>query len=173
MNFIMNAIAAITGYISGPGTGCAGRIWGLRRLSAIGALLSLAAMSPSLPPPTSTLKVNVEGLRDNKGKLLFCLTRRTADFLACDKDPAAVHGSVFATSPNIEFDHMAPGEWALLMVHDSNSNGTLDKRFGIPREGFGFSRNPAIRFGPPSAGDVRFEVPVGLSEQRVKMRYIF
>lgn len=115
----------------------------------------------------------MEGLRDHKGQLLFCLTRRIADYLACDEDPGAVHGSVPATTPMLEFDHLAPGEWAMLMIHDSNGNGKLDKRFGLPREGFGFSRNPAIRFGPPSAQDVQFDVPAGASHQQLKMRYIF
>ena len=117
--------------------------------------------------------MSVAGLRDHKGNLLFCLTRRTALYLDCDKDPGAVHGSVAASVGTLDFQHMAPGEWALLMIHDSNSNGKLDKRFGIPREGFGFSRNPAIKFGAPNADDVRFEVPAGASHQQIRMRYIF
>ena len=123
--------------------------------------------------PSASLSVSVEGLRDHKGNLLFCLTRRTALFLDCDEDPASVHGSVAANVGTIDFQHMAPGNWAMLMIHDSNGNGKLDKRFGIPREGFGFSRNPAIRFGPPSAEAVRFAVPEGVSHQQLKMRYIF
>ncbi len=103
---------------------------------------------------------------------MFCLTRQTKDFLSCDKDPTAIHGSVAADTAAIKFENMAPGEWALLMIHDSNGNGKLDTRFGIPREGFGFSGNPVIRFGPPSAGAVRFVLPSGTSEQRLKMRYI-
>ena len=117
--------------------------------------------------------MSVDGLRDHKGSLLYCLTQRTDDYMRCDKDPGAVHGSVAASSARIEFEHVLPGEWSLLLVHDSNGNGKLDKRFGIPREGFGFSNNPSVRFGAPSAGDVRFEVPVGMSQQRIRMRYIF
>ena len=126
-------------------------------------------------PATSLaeLTVSVAGLRDHKGNLLFCLTRRTAQYLDCDKDPGAVHGSVAASVGTLDFQHVAPGEWALLMIHDSNMNGKLDKRFGIPREGFGFSRNPAIKFGAPSADDVRFEIPAGESHQQIKIRYIF
>ena len=135
------------------------------------ALLLVAASAPSMP--SASLLISVDGLRDHKGNLLYCMTRDTADYMRCDKDPDAVHGSVAASTARIEFDHMAPGQWALLLVHDSNGNGKMDKRFGIPREGFGFSNNPAIRFGAPSAGDVRFEVPAGPSHQSVRMRYIF
>jgi len=80
---------------------------------------------------------------------------------------------VAASAGAIAFDHLTPGEWALLLVHDRNANGKFDKRFGIPREGFGFSGNPAIRFGPPSANAVTFAVPAGASEQTVRMKYIF
>ena len=175
MNFIISDTAAITASTSASGTDCAAPTRGLagspRRLLAIVALI-LTAASPS-PIPSANLLISVDGLRDHKGKLLYCMTRQTTDYMRCDKDPEAVHGSVAASTARIEFDHMAPGEWALLLIHDSNGNGKLDKRFGIPREGFGFSNNPAIRFGAPSAGDVRFEVPSGPSHQNVRMRYIF
>lgn len=177
MNFITNAIAATTGCISAIGTGCAGPIpgWGSsRRLVVLGLVtVVLRAASPMPAMPLAELTVSVAGLRDHKGNLLFCLTRRTAQFLDCDKDPGAIHGSVAASVATLDFQHMVPGEWALLMIHDSNSNGKLDKRFGLPREGFGFSRNPAIKFGAPSADDVRFEIPAGVSHQQIKMRYIF
>ncbi|MEO7786944.1 MAG: DUF2141 domain-containing protein [Sphingomicrobium sp.] len=129
--------------------------------------------NPPPPPPSASLTVAVEGLRDHKGNIIYCLTRRTAEYLACDRDPHAVHGRVPAATGAIAFEHVLPGEWALLLVHDRNANGKFDKRFGIPREGFGFSGNPAIRFGAPSAKEVAIAVPAGESRQTVRMRYIF
>ena len=167
MSGIISNIVATTASISGSGTGGAARMLGW-----VGSLLLLTGAT-SAPILSASLLVSIDGLRDHKGSLLYCMTRKTTDYLRCDKDPDAIHGSVAAGTARIEFDHMAPGEWALLLVHDSNGNGRLDKRFGIPREGFGFSNNPAIRFGAPSASDVRFEVPAGESRQRVRMRYIF
>ena len=175
MNFTTSDIAAITASTSASGTGCAAPTRGLAGLPRRWlAMLALAVIGASAPPvPSASLLISVDGLRDHKGNLLYCMTRDTADYMRCDKDPDAVHGSVAASTARIEFDHMAPGEWALLLVHDSNGNGKMDKRFGIPREGFGFSNNPTIRFGAPSAGDVRFEVPAGASHRNVRMRYIF
>jgi uncharacterized protein (DUF2141 family) len=43
---------------------------------------------------------------------------------------------------------------------------------GMPREGFGFSRNPAIRFGPPRYSEVRFALPASGSRQSVKVKYL-
>jgi len=124
-----------------------------------------------MPSPSANLRVNVEGLRGHKGLLRFCLTRQP-DYMKCDDDHAAVRLSVSAEIGAVTFADMTPGEWSLLLIHDSNANGKLDTRFGIPREGFGFSGNPSIGFGPPSAGSVRFALPSGLSHQNIKVRYI-
>ena len=116
--------------------------------------------------------MTVEGLRGHKGLLRFCLTR-LVNYMGCDGDHAAIRLSIPATTGQVVFRDMAPGQWSLILIHDSNSNGKLDKRFGIPREGFGFSGNPSIGFGPPNSQSVHFEVPAGLSHQDVQMRYIF
>ena len=42
----------------------------------------------------------------------------------------------------------------------------------IPREGFGFSRNPRIRMGPPSFEEVRFEVSGTGVRQTIQMKYL-
>jgi uncharacterized protein (DUF2141 family) len=43
------------------------------------------------------------------------------------------------------------GAYGIVVLHDVNSNGKLDKKFlGIPDEPVGFSNDAKIRFGPPS-----------------------
>lgn len=43
------------------------------------------------------------------------------------------------------------GKYALAILHDTDNSKDLSTGlFGIPKEGFGFSRNPIISFGPPS-----------------------
>jgi uncharacterized protein (DUF2141 family) len=65
-----------------------------------------------------------------------------------------------------------PGRWALSLVHDENANGRLDTFLGIPREGFGFSRNPRIRFGAPGFDDVAFAVGAAPAAMTVEMKYM-
>ena len=127
-----------------------------------------------LPPRGAELDVAVNGLRNVKGVVMLCLTRRPdAIYLRCDEDPARISRIVTAREAGaIHIKDMAPGDYSLLVIHDENRNGRLDKMLGMPREGFGFSRNPAIRFGPPRYGDVRFTVPVGRSRQAIKLRYL-
>ena len=109
-----------------------------------------------------------------QGAVRLCLTRNPAHFPDCNRDPAAVKRSVDAgRAAAIRLTGMVPGTYALAVIHDENSNGRLDKFMGIPREGFGFSRNPRIRMGPPSFEEVRFEIAAGGSvRQGVQMKYL-
>ena len=105
---------------------------------------------------------------------MLCLTRRAEqNFLSCGQDPARIARIVAAgEAMRIDVSDLSPGEYSLLVIHDENRNGKLDKSFGIPREGFGYSRNPAIRVGPPRYADVHFAVPTGHSAQAIKLKYL-
>jgi uncharacterized protein (DUF2141 family) len=54
-----------------------------------------------------------------------------------------------AGNPAITFANVAPGRYAVALFHDENANGRLDKVLMVPKEGFGFSRDAPVRFGPP------------------------
>jgi uncharacterized protein (DUF2141 family) len=76
-----------------------------------------------------------------------------------------------AAAGDIRITGVAPGDYALLIIHDENRNGRLDTMLGLPREGFGFSRNPAMRMGPPHYRDVRFAL-AGRMRQAVRLNYL-
>ena len=42
---------------------------------------------------------------------------------------------------------------------------------GIPKEGFGFSGNKRVIFGPPSFDNAKFEVKEGVTTCDIKMKY--
>lgn len=61
--------------------------------------------------------------------------------------------------PKVCFNVPKPGTYAVAIYHDENGNKKFDKNFfGIPTEGFGFSNNPKIYFGPPDHDEAAFEV---------------
>ena len=72
----------------------------------------------------------------------------------------------------VKFENLDPGTYSVLLIHDENGNGKLDKMMAMPREGFAFSRNPALRMGPPRYQDVFVSVPKGASEQRLHVKYL-
>ncbi len=78
-----------------------------------------------------------------------------------------------ATSPHVRFEGVPHGTYALAVIHDENDNGKLDTFMGMPREGFGFSRNPGIGFGPPRFTSASFDVVAATNvQQQVKIRYL-
>lgn len=122
--------------------------------------------------PVSDLRIDVEGLRSAKGVIQMCVTSDPARFPSCVDDAHAVTRVVPATTRGVVIDGLPYGSYAVSVIHDENANRKLDTFAGIPREGFGFSRNPAIRFGPPRFDDARFAFGSGAPTQHVKVKYL-
>jgi uncharacterized protein (DUF2141 family) len=119
------------------------------------------------------LIVNLQGMRNLNGQVHICLTRSADHFPDCAGDPAAIKRSM-QTNLAVHFAIDAPpGAYALSVIHDENGNGRLDTRLGIPREGFAFSNNPRIWFGPPSFTAARFQLPPEGTALNVQMKYMF
>ncbi|CAD7337793.1 DUF2141 domain-containing protein [Sphingomonadales bacterium 56] len=134
-----------------------------------GALMAGSGAAPA--PEAQPLSIGVQGLRSMKGDLLICVARSAAYFPDCSKDPQKRHLVVPATNAAIPLGDMAPGTYAIAIIHDENGNGKLDTFAGIPREGVGFSRNPAIRFGAPSFRSAQFAMTGSAVRQDVKIKY--
>jgi len=66
----------------------------------------------------------------------------------------------------VVFENLPAGEVAVSLFHDENSNSTLDRNFlGIPKEGWGASRDAKAHFGPPSYDDARLRLAAGEHKQ--------
>lgn len=101
----------------------------------------------------------------------LCVTADPAHFPDCSKADA-LKRTVPASARTVRLEGLAPGSYAVSLFHDENQNGRLDTLFGIPREGFGFSRNPVVRFGPPRFDAARFEMTAPTTEQAIRLRYL-
>lgn len=124
----------------------------------------------SAPPPD--IEVSVTGLRNMKGQILVCLTTNPKAFPDCSKDKASVKMAVKATDAGrFKIGAPAAGTYAIAVVHDENSNDKMDTAIFLPKEGFGFSRNPTITVGPPSFKSASFAV-TGDTSQSIKMKYM-
>lgn len=136
-------------------------------------LLAIPALIGATPD-TASVAVSLEGMRNHKGLVQACLTSDPKAFPNCDKDPAAhrltINGA--QTAPLV-FEHVHPGRYAISLLHDENGNGRVDKMLMMPKEGFGFSRNAPVRFGPPSFGSAAFDVAAGAQmKMTLKVRYL-
>jgi uncharacterized protein (DUF2141 family) len=116
--------------------------------------------------------MEIDNLRSQRGQILVCLTSNPKAFPDCSKDSSSVRMAVPAANAG-RFTATAPraGTYAIAVVHDENGNNKMDKAIFLPREGFGFSRNPTITTGPPRFTAASFAVN-GPQSQRIKMRYM-
>jgi uncharacterized protein (DUF2141 family) len=140
----------------------------MRRL----ALLMLTPVIAAGGTPASVLDVELQHLRNGRGVVHACLTRHKTYFPDCRADPAALKRTVAAGTKQLRFEQLEPGGYAVTLFHDENANARLDTLFGVPKEGFGFSRNPVVRFGAPRFDNVRIELAPGFTRAPVRMQYI-
>lgn len=140
------------------------------KLAACG-LLATALTAAAPHEKSAELTIEIDGLRNAKGDVQLCVTSRP-DFLDCEADPDARTAEMAASKVAPVTFALVPGTYAVLVLHDENANGKMDKMLGIPREGFGFSGNPRIRMGPPKAHAVRFDLAPGDTQQQVKIKYL-
>ena len=140
----------------------------------IALLLTLPVLASAAPPETGAVVVLVSGMRSTKGQVLACLTTQAKSFPDCRNDPAARKLAVTASGTvTFRFADLPPGRYAVALLHDENGNGKADMALMIPREGFGFSRNAAVRMGPPRFATAAFDVGGDTVIMPVRMRYIF
>jgi uncharacterized protein (DUF2141 family) len=139
----------------------------MNRLIALALIPVLSAASPA-----GTLDLSITGLRDDKGLVHVCLTADRRHFPDCSGDPRAIRQSIPASQRQLRLSGIAPGHYAVTLMHDENANHRLDKMVGIPREGFGFSRNPVVRFGPPRFENTVIELAPGVTHATVHLQYL-
>ncbi|MBT3193659.1 MAG: DUF2141 domain-containing protein [Verrucomicrobia bacterium] len=130
-----------------------------------------AAISLLLPQPgrTAEVAVDVDGTPET-GTLTFLLFDSEDAF---DGFRAPIKSFTFpsqASNACYRLSTIQPGTYALLVYHDENANGRLDRNFvGIPKEPVGFANGYAPRGAPSffhasvditNAAMQRFEVPL-------------
>ena len=140
----------------------------MRRFAAL--LIALPLISST--PPMASVEVDLTAVRSTRGSIQACMTRSATHFPNCKTDPDALRRTVPASIRQLQFKDVPAGRYAVSVFHDENANQKLDTLVGIPKEGFGFSRNPVIRFGPPRFNKVSIEFPPGFTRTSVRMQYL-
>ena len=140
----------------------------------MGASASAAdAPAGSAPAVAASINVSISNLRSTKGDVLVCLSANPKHFPDCRKDKKARKIQVAASKAGtITIKDVKPGTYALALIHDENANGKMDLRLFLPREGFGFSRNPKIGMGPPKFKSAQFNMGTEDAKYAVRMKYI-
>jgi uncharacterized protein (DUF2141 family) len=113
-----------------------------------------------------TLTVEITGLRNNNGNLLYELFDQNQKSLKVGTELITNNKCV------ILINNLKPGKYGFNYIHDENKNKKLDtKMLFIPKEGFGYSNNVDAKFGPPAFNKWIFEVKENL-KLKCKVTYL-
>jgi len=131
-----------------------------------------ATAAPEAAPETASLELVITNLQDSGGTLYIGLYDRASDFPEWDAQirqaRLEVNGArLVATLPDVP-----PGRYAVAAFHDQNNNGRFDQGlFGIPLEGFGFTRDPTVIFDAPVFDEAAIQVTPPKTRMTFRMRY--
>jgi uncharacterized protein (DUF2141 family) len=116
-------------------------------------------------PTAATGQVIVElvGLHSDAGQVLAALFRSADGFPSgATKAYARKRGESKQKMLSLAFDGIPAGPFAISVFHDENNNNAMEKTFiGIPKEGWGMSRDAKPGLGPPSFEDARLVLAPG------------
>ena len=123
-------------------------------------------------PARGIVTVRVQGLRDDRGTIFVALYDNRRAFAA---KQGQVHGAT--TRPRnrgavVVFNDVLPGKYAVAFFQDLNGNQRLDTNlFGVPTEGFGFSKDAMGKLGPPSFEAAALDIPAGQASVVMNAKY--
>ena len=106
------------------------------------------------------LTVSIENIQTSqKGDIIVGIYNNSEHFTTIGKE---VIGKSIAVANNekevLTFTYIPPGTYSIAVFHDANQNGKLDKNWlGIPKEGYGFSKNIFGSLGPPTFKETNFD----------------
>jgi uncharacterized protein (DUF2141 family) len=121
------------------------------------------------------VEVRVSNFDNNKGSCIVCLYDKASEF--GDKGKPVMCGTVTIANKitRVVFDNITPGTYAVMAIHDANNNRKFDTNFlGIPKEGYGASKNKLPFAAAPKFDDNKFTVADGSqTECLIRLRYVF
>jgi uncharacterized protein (DUF2141 family) len=114
------------------------------------------ATAQPVDAPTTQLTVHVQGIRASQGFISVAVYCSEPDWL---KSGAWVAGAQVpaGAGSRVVVKGVPLARCAVSIFHDINGNNELDRKL-LPTEPYGFSRNPAVVFGPPSFRDCAIQV---------------
>ncbi len=140
-----------------------GKDWTLQVLKGCGDVVEekeVPTKTETTVAPTEgfvSIKVTVPNVSGTEGEIVYALYDSSEAFAA--RAPLATNKGTIANGiSTVVFENVAPGDYAIVVLHDKNSNGKMDfEESGMPKEDYGSSNNN-MRMGPPNFTDAKFTV---------------
>jgi uncharacterized protein (DUF2141 family) len=140
----------------------------------IAILVMLAAtgfsQAASAAGPKAQLKITIDHLKNEKGHVLVSVFSDNGAYYKETDRAAALLKLTTAQAREFIVTDLAPGNYAIAVIHDENDNGKLDTFAGIPREGYSFSNLSGIM--PPKWDKAAFVVKAPATTFALRMNYL-
>ncbi len=119
-----------------------------------------------------TLRVSVNEIKEDKNtQVALGLYRPDDSFPTVGKEYRGRYIDASASSVIYEFKNLEGGLYAVSVYHDSNDNRHLDTNFfGVPTEGYGFSKNVSGVFSAPSFEEASMLID---KDKHIEIRLIY
>lgn len=128
----------------------------MKTLSLFIALIISTTLSFAQTEKGHDINVTIENISNSRGHVIIGL--HTADSFMKSDGIQNTESKVKDGKVVVTFKNVAPGQYALLALHDENDNKRMDfEPNGMPLESYGLSNNPML-MGPPTFTDGKFEV---------------
>ncbi len=136
-------------------------------MAMCGVALACAAGMAS----AAELVVDIENITTQRGRLAVFLYDSAAGWDAQNTPLARQRVEPDGSDRlRVRFDDLAPGRYAVMVLHDTDGNGKFDVGLlGIPKDDYGFSNNPIV-FRKPDFPKVAFDVPATGARIAVRLK---
>lgn len=150
-------------------------VFAARMFRAVASLLLLSLACMASAADEATLRLEISGLAQAKGKVYFSVYDSPDTWLGEER----VVGGVVDISESLQGEvviatvDLSPGEYAVSIFYDVDDDGELGTNFiGIPNEPVALSNNAKARFGPPKYDDARFDLTSDGLTQTISIKEI-
>ncbi|PKG51410.1 MULTISPECIES: DUF2141 domain-containing protein [Olleya] len=101
------------------------------------------------------ITITVKNVKNNTGQVMVAL--HTADTWMKGQGLQNINSKIENNQVSITFKNVTPGTYAIMVLHDENTNNRMDFDNGMPTENYGMSNNP-MSYGPPQFSESKFEI---------------
>lgn len=132
------------------------------------------AARPHAAPGSETIAVEMTGFHSDRGVALVALFTSAKGF-PDDSSKAYLRRSAAIRNgkARVLLRRLPPGTYAIAVLHDEDGDKKMrTSALGLPKEGYGASRDARGRFGPPRFEDARLALRPGRAmTARIKIVY--
>jgi uncharacterized protein (DUF2141 family) len=129
----------------------------------------LIALAASSIGHAANVTVTVKNVANNSGVVRAAICDKNNFLKVCNYKASEKSAREYVV---LTFKDVPAGHYALNAYHDENDNNRMDRNlFGMPSEGYAFSRDAKGRSGPPQFEDAAFDVSDDGNDLSVTLNY--